>query len=80
MYSTVGTWQSWGKDKGHNVGIHRLCRAISKPRTQGTLLTLITTRTLQISYYLTTALIFICRICWCVAKWFACDKVERDCG
>ncbi|PPS13374.1 hypothetical protein GOBAR_AA07199 [Gossypium barbadense] len=30
----AGTWQSWGKDKGHNVDIHRLCRAISKPRTQ----------------------------------------------
>ncbi|XP_012473916.1 ent-copalyl diphosphate synthase 1 isoform X1 [Gossypium raimondii] len=30
----AGTWQSWGKDKGHNVDTHRLCRAISKPRTQ----------------------------------------------
>ncbi|MBA0715250.1 hypothetical protein Golax_014159, partial [Gossypium laxum] len=28
------TWPSWGKDKGHNVDIRPLCRAISKPRTQ----------------------------------------------
>ncbi|KAK8614654.1 hypothetical protein V6N13_068451 [Hibiscus sabdariffa] len=31
----AGTWQSWGKDKGHNVDIHRLCRRISNPRSQG---------------------------------------------
>ncbi|KAK9018209.1 hypothetical protein V6N11_001188 [Hibiscus sabdariffa] len=30
----AGTWQSWGKDKGRNVDIHRLCRRISNPRSQ----------------------------------------------
>lgn len=30
----AGIWPLWGKDKGDNVDIRPLCRAISKPRTQ----------------------------------------------
>ncbi|GMJ01143.1 GA REQUIRING 1, ARABIDOPSIS THALIANA ENT-COPALYL DIPHOSPHATE SYNTHETASE 1 [Hibiscus trionum] len=30
----AGTWQSWGKDKGRNVDIPRLCTRISNPRSK----------------------------------------------